>query len=120
MTVGELEDLAMVPHARMPEEIDQQEQVLFQKFRYLHASYRIGSISREQAAIDKKRFLVDHEKNSKREAFRSRQSEHTVAMWNDISQYSTDYRKERTLENADRLLHAIEGKVDQWSMREDG
>lgn len=114
MTVEEIEDKAMVPHARMPDEIDQQEQILFQKFRYLHANYRLGNISREQAGIEKHRFLVDHQTQVRREAFRKKQSDHTVAMWRDISKYTFEYRQGRNTEAADRLLGAIEGKAHVW------
>lgn len=117
MTVEEIEDLAMVPNAWMPETLMEPEQLLFQKFRYLHALYRIGGISRDQAAIEKQRFVVDHTKRVSQEAFRRKQSDHTVAMWRGISQYTTAYRKDRTLDNADKLVKAIQGDVHDWNMR---
>lgn len=129
MTVEEIEDLAMITNALMPEKLSQPDQVLFQKFRYLHSLYRIGGISREQAAIEKQRFLVDHTKQVNRELFGRKQSDHTVAMWRDMEGHASTYMKSRkaidtasllpdvltVIETGDKLVEAIDGKVTGWN-----
>lgn len=119
MTVEEIEDLAMIPNAKIPDKMSQPDQVLFQKFRYLHALHRIGGISREQASKEKQRFLVDYRKQVSRERFRSKQSLHTVTMWKEMERFTCDYLKNRNLDTADRLVKTVHGQVHVYNQIEE-
>ena len=56
MTPEEIERHAM--HAEpLPTGLNQPEQLLFQSFRCLYQSYRSGTITREQAQVEKKALL---------------------------------------------------------------
>ena len=86
----------------------------------MHSSYRRGIISREHGAAEKGKLLYEHGRRVRLRDLRLRGSKHTAAMWASISQYTRDYRKNRSLETADRLLEATEGKVLEWDMLDYG
>lgn len=91
---------------KMPEGLSIADQVLFLGLRMLHGSHRLKIISEDQA--NKERNSLIH----KCEYFRFRDD--MSSQWeNNIRKTEAAraaYRKERTLENADRLLAAVEGK----------
>ena len=120
VTVEEIEDLAMVPNAVMPDRLPMEDQLLFLALRDLHSSHRRGIISREHGAAEKGKLLYEHGKRARLRDIRLRGSKHTAAMWGSIAKYTHAYRKDRTLENADKMLEGIEGEVFQWEqMMED-
>lgn len=95
----------------LPDNLSAEDQLLYLSLRNLYAAHRKGIITRDAASEEKRKLIAEHEKRQRKAHSAERRNAHTVAMWNDISQYTTDYRKNRTLENADKLLRAIEGRL---------
>lgn len=89
----------------MPTGLTFPDQLMFQELSLLYARYRFKTISREQASAEKKQLLREHE------AFvhRWKLGDHYVELINRTEAARTAYRKDRTLENADALLRAIDG-----------
>ena len=91
---------------KMPEGLSMADQVLFLGLRMLYGSSRLKIISEDQ---------VSKERNSlvrKCEYFRFRDdlSSRGERSLRKTEEARAAYRKERTLENADRLLAAVEGR----------
>ena len=88
MTVDEIETAAR-HGSDLPGSLTQPEQLLFLSFRYLYAQYRIGSITRDQASIEKKRLLHEFEMAN----FRYEMFMETAKMRNRLSAYLTEIEK---------------------------
>lgn len=98
----------------LPGGLDAEDQLLYLSLRNLYAAYRMQTVGRDAASEEKRKLIAGHEKRKRIADSAARRNDHTVAMWSDISQFTTKYRKDRTLENADKLVKAIEGKVHEW------
>lgn len=90
----------------MPKGLGYPEQILYLELRMLYHQYREKIINREQAAEEKKKLLTEYQCYKYQEQMREE--------WEQVLKMTecarAAYRKERTLENADKLLDAIEGK----------
>lgn len=89
----------------MPTGLTFPDQLMFQALSLLYARYRFKTISREQASVEKKQFLREHEAF----VYRWKLGDHYVELINRTEAARTEYRKNRTIENADKLLQAIDG-----------
>lgn len=89
----------------MPDGLGYAEQWLYQQLRMLYYQYKTKIITREIAAVEKKKML-DQYRHLK---FREELGDGWVKNIRQTELARAAYRKERTLENADRLLDAIEG-----------
>ena len=103
-TVFEWERIAMTG-GEMPDGLPYAEQILFLGLRMLYHQHKDGIISRE-TAVNEKRKLLDEYSHCK---FREELGNGWVQNIKQTELARAAYRKERTLENADRLLDAIEG-----------
>lgn len=104
MTVEALEDLAMDGRP-LPEDIEAHEKWLYLCLRLLHKEHRLGSISREQAGIEKKLLLKDF----RQMAFQCKVGKHNTQMWKNIEAAANRFGKERSLECADAFFRAVYG-----------
>lgn len=89
----------------MPDGLTLTEQKTWQALSYLYGRYRLRLISREDGGIEKKKIIKAHE---------SGVADDKLAKWNadlrrDIEGAQNDYRKERSLDNADRLSMTLDG-----------
>lgn len=91
----------------MPDGLKQSEQLAYQSIALLAARYRLGGLSDEQAIKDRKkidqRYLID--------AANEGYIQWTVDLRRRIEVAHSRYRKERTVEAADRLSDVIDGFV---------
>lgn len=91
--------------AEMPSGLEYPDQIMFLELRMLYGQLRRGYVDRETAGKEKKKLLEVyrvHQFNDQLGKEWSQQIRRTELA-------RAAYRKERTLENADRLLAAIEG-----------
>ena len=90
----------------MPDGLSYQDQILYMELRMLYNQYYQKVIDRETATKEKKKLLDEYRVNQFREEMGKQWVE--VIRLTDIAR--CDYKKNRTLENADRLIEIIEGK----------
>lgn len=90
----------------MPDGLGYPEQILYMEMQLLYDRYRKKIIDRETAAREKKKLLDEYRCYK----FREQMGEEWVQAIKNTELARAAYRKERTLENADKLLAAIEGK----------
>lgn len=89
----------------MPEDLGYPDQIMFQALAALYARYRSGTVTRGQAAAEKKQLLRGHETFVHRWSL----GNHYAEVIRCTETARTAYRKNRTIENADKLLSAIDG-----------
>lgn len=95
----------------MPEDFDLIDSWMFQSLAALYVRFFQGAISQEQGRADKKKLYRKYEvaKNKKR-------WEDIMYRWNSdlrkaVEAAQNAYRKNRTLENADRLSAVLDGRL---------
>ena len=93
----------------MPDGLSLAEQQTYQAIRYLYAVYRSKRITQEQAAKEKSRILREMKMVQEKEDLKEKAYNRYVAMWKDLEAAANRYGKERTLENADKLIESIYG-----------
>ena len=98
------EEIAMTG-GEMPIGLDYPDQILFLELRLLYDSYKKKMIDRETATREKVELLRTHEGHKIVESM----GKLWVEQIKKTELCRADYRKNRTLENADRLLKSIEG-----------
>jgi hypothetical protein len=89
----------------LPDGLDYADKALYLELRSLYFQVRNKFITRETAITEKKKLLDDHRLNK----FNEKVGEVWVESIKATEIARADYRKDRTLENADKLLAAIEG-----------
>lgn len=94
------------------------EQSTYLSLRYLYRLYQTGGISKEEAGKTKAQIARRYEKDRLREE----QLEGTIKAFAQVvlrtANANDNYRKERTLDNADRLCEAIDGVMVQSNIAE--
>lgn len=90
----------------MPDGLSYPDQILYLSLRMLYAQYFKKLIDRETATKEKKKLLDEYRVYQYREEMGNQWVE--VIRLTDLAR--CDYKKNRTLENADRLIEIIEGK----------
>lgn len=89
----------------MPTGLEYPDQILFLELRLLYDSYKRKMIDREAATREKVELLRTYEGHKAVESM----GKLWVEQIKKTELFRADYRKNRTLENADRLLKSIEG-----------
>lgn len=89
----------------MPDGLEYPDQVLFLCFRMLYAQLRQGIIDRDTAIREKKKLLKEYESYK----FVDQMGKEWVQIIRNTEIARSEYRKCRTLENADKLLIAVDG-----------
>lgn len=100
----EYERIAMAG-GEMPDNMDSSDQLMFLKLRLLYNSYRKGILSREQATKEKTKIVREYELDCAMHKLGIR----WVTMIGETEKARIEYRKNRTIEAADKLLEVIEG-----------
>ena len=90
----------------MPKGLEYPDQILFLELRLLYDSYRRKMIDRDKATQEKVELLRTYEAHKIVE----RMGREWVDQIKRTEFARATYRKERTLENADRLIECVEGK----------
>ncbi len=100
----EIEDKAF-RNEEMPSGLKYPEQLLFLRFRLLYSYARIVQMPPEQGKREKyeilKQYVVD--------VYNSDLLDSTAKMWQKTEEARCAYRKNRTIENADKLLAKLDG-----------
>lgn len=89
----------------MPDGLPYPDQILYLSLRMLYDQYKKGIVGRDMAAREKRKLLAEHECLK----YRERMGEHWVELIKRTDIARCEYRKNRTLENADKLIRAIDG-----------
>lgn len=99
----------------LPKGLEYPDQVLYILLRALYDQLRKGIIDRDTAIREKKKLLKEYEAYK----FVDQIGKEWVKVIKDTEIARANYRKNRTLENADKLLIAIEGRelgsVKRWN-----
>lgn len=89
----------------IPNGLDYPDKVTYLCFRMLYAQLRMGIIDRETAIREKRKIMREYEHYK----FVEQMGKHWVQIIKDTDTARSEYRKHRTIENADKLLIAIDG-----------
>lgn len=90
----------------MPDGLSYPDQILYLELRMLYRQYFQKAINRETATKEKKKLLDEYRCYQ----YREEMGNHWVEIIRLTDLARCDYKKNRTLENADRLVEIIEGK----------
>ena len=90
----------------MPNGLSYPDQILYLELRMLYHQYFQKVIDRETAIKEKKKLLVEY----RCWQYREEMGNHWVEIIRLTDLARCDYKKNRTLENADRLVEIIEGR----------
>ena len=91
--------------AEMPDNLEWYDRQTFLQLRMLYHQFKTGIVDRETASREKRKILIDYDRNKFFEDF-TRNIAKTIT---DTEQARQEYRKNRTLENADAIIFAFEG-----------
>ena len=89
----------------MPNGLALEDQMAYQALVYLYARYRAGAIGREDGSREKRQI----EKAWTAAKSRINYSKYSAGFFKTVEWYATDYRKQRTIEAADKLVDAVSG-----------
>lgn len=89
----------------MPDGLDYPDKVIYLCFRMLYAQLRQGIIDRDTAVREKRKIMREYEGYK----FVDQMGQEWVKVIQESELARAEYRKNRTIENADRLLDAVEG-----------
>ena len=93
----------------IPDGLSAADRVAYISLREVYAQYHRKVISREVGAADKKIIVRARDEESRLMAFGDQCRDHAVKLWSAVGGAAAEYRKNRTLESADKLLEAIYG-----------
>ena len=101
----------------MPDNLTEQEALIYSFLRNLYWSLQRGLITSEQAQHEKDVTLKKMEKGRKAREFERRLWENSARRTMSAERAMTMYRKNRTLENADELVSRLEWLHDECSLK---
>ena len=90
----------------LPMDLGYADQVMYLSLRLLYATYRKGTIDREQAVKDKKQLLDEYRMYK----FREDLEKQWVEQIKKTELARAEYRKDPTTENGMRLIELLEGR----------
>ena len=90
----------------LPKGLEHPDQILFLELRLLYDSYKRKLIDRDKATQEKAELLRTYEAHK----IVDKMGKEWVDQIKRTEQARAAYRKERTLENADRVIDCVEGK----------
>lgn len=99
------ERLAMAGE-EMPNGMDYPDQILFLQLRLLYDSYKKGIITRDQATQEKVDLLREYQAHK----IVDRMGKEWVKQIKETETARAEYRKNKTIQNADKLLDCVEGR----------
>lgn len=89
----------------MPDGLEYPDQIMYLSMSLLYARLKQGVVDRDTAIREKKKLRKEYQAYQQAEQM----GREWVANIRDTETARAEYRKDRTLENADKLLAAIEG-----------
>ena len=100
--------------------IDYPELLLFYMLRDIYAGYRRGIISAEKGEVLKNDAVKQFELNMQQLQFAREVLRSNAKMWQRTEEARSNYRLDRTLENADALVEAWDGAKARKDVIENG
>lgn len=91
----------------MPDGLNYPDQLLYQALALLYARYRLGAVTKDQAVLEKKSLLDNYRVYQ----FQWDMGDRWVEVIKKTDLARCEYRKNRTLENADALVKCIDGII---------
>lgn len=95
----------------MPDGLALEGQLMFQALALLYTRYRRGEISREMASAEKGHLLYEYDLRQRKAKQAAGLSAWHTKLLKEIEAAQCRYRKERTLETADALSAAVDGRL---------
>lgn len=109
MTADEI--LVAAANEEEPEGLDMAQRLLWCRMRESYRAFRAGEISKEAGSEAKKKAMAEYRVNSNK-LEQGRVAQHRMAqLWADLERYSSAYRKEKSLDTADRLMEKVYGLI---------
>ena len=90
---------------QLPQGLEYPDQILYLMLRCLYSSLKAGTIDRESAMAEKRQLMEDYRVYK----FQADMGKHWADVIKETEAARAEYRKSRTLENADKMLKAMEG-----------
>ena len=110
MDLDELERIAMYG-GPMPDGLNLTDQWFFQSISLLYERYRAGFINREKEKKENGQIVYRRDKEMRQRECGNKLINHHVEQTKCIEAAQNAYRKNRTLENADALSAALDGRL---------
>lgn len=108
MTVDEIAKLAaqkIVP----TEKLSLAETLLWYRLRDLYQNFSQGSISKENAAVEKQKIVKQYSAEKQTQESAERYIAYHAKLWRNIEVAHMAYRQNKTIENADKFIEAVYG-----------
>ena len=108
MTIDQIAKLAsqnIVPS----EKLSLAETLLWYRLRDLYRTFAAGSISKEKAAAEQQKIVKQYNRDNETQGFYETYVAKSAKMWRNIEGAATEYRKNKTIENADKFVEAVYG-----------
>lgn len=99
----------------MPDGLSLVDQCAFYFLQTMYQGLRTGVKTREQAAEEKGRMTYQYDKEKRTMEHWQRMGDHWSGIIRQTEAAQNAYRKNRTLENADRLSAALDGRLRECS-----
>ncbi len=109
MTVDEI--LFAAANDAEPDELNAAEALLFCRMRENYRAFRAGEIDKEAGTEARKKAVAEYRVNQNR-LEQGRTAQFRMArLWAELEQCASAYRKEKSLDTADRLMQAVYGLI---------
>lgn len=95
----------------MPDGLTSPEQTLYLQLRMLYSQYRSGLVSREQAKEEKRMLCREFDNNK----YKEKMYRYWVEQTRRTEGCKNAYMKNKTIENADRLVRVLDGETNVGS-----
>lgn len=95
-----------------PKDLSLADQKAYQALASLYGRYRMGLIDRPTGSAEKARILAAWDKENRMDEAASELAKWHAKLRKEIEEVQNRYRKDRTLENADKLSRALDGILE--------
>lgn len=96
---------------QIPDGLSLVDQVAFRFLRSMYRDIRTSVQTREQAIEEKGKMTYQYDKEKRSMEHWSKMGQYWAEKYKAVESAQNAYRKERTLENADRLIAALDGRL---------
>ena len=93
----------------LPDTASSADRALHAAVQLLYWQHKAGYLSAEEGKRLKQRAIVRYRDDIEAQEWAIKQQLHIAELWKRIEQTATQYRKNRTVENADKLMEALYG-----------
>lgn len=93
----------------LPDTASAADRALHATVRLLYWQHKAGYLSVEEGKRLKQRAIVRYRDNVKTQEWATRQQLYIAELWKRVENAANEYRKNRTVENADKLMEALYG-----------